>query len=178
VWITEYGHETKPGEPHGVTTSQQAAYAKQALTVARADPNVQMFIWFTFRDSPGNPWQSGLEGTTGAHKPAFSTFSSLAHLIDGVTTNVKAGVKPTITMYASTIAFNIGPGNPVGLTYRVYDGSRVIQVGQAAPLLGADQSIKFVADFKPAKKHTYRVVADLNDANGVTETRTSSVVST
>ena len=31
VWITEYGHETKPGEPQGVTESQQAAYIKQAL---------------------------------------------------------------------------------------------------------------------------------------------------
>ena len=61
IWITEYGHETKPGEPHGVTTAKQAAYAKQALTVAKNDPNVQMFIWFVFRDSAGNPWQSGLE---------------------------------------------------------------------------------------------------------------------
>ncbi len=51
IWITEYGHETKPGEPHGVSTATQAAYAKQALTVAKADPNVQMFIWFVFRDS-------------------------------------------------------------------------------------------------------------------------------
>ena len=24
VWITEYGHETKPGEPHGVTPATQA----------------------------------------------------------------------------------------------------------------------------------------------------------
>ena len=61
IWITEYGHETKPAEPHGVTLAQQAAYAKQALTFAKNDPNIQMFIWFTFRDSAGNPWQSGLE---------------------------------------------------------------------------------------------------------------------
>jgi len=60
IWITEYGHETKPAEPHGVTLAQQATYAKQALTIAKNDPNVQMFIWFVVRDSAGNPWQSGL----------------------------------------------------------------------------------------------------------------------
>ena len=59
IWITEYSHETKPGEPKGVTLAQQAAYAKQALNTARADPNVDMFIWFTFRDGAGNAWQSG-----------------------------------------------------------------------------------------------------------------------
>ena len=76
IWITEYGHETKPGEPKGVTTAKQSAYAKQALTIAKNDPNVQMFVWFVFRDSTGNPWQSGLELASGAHKPAYNTFSA------------------------------------------------------------------------------------------------------
>ena len=31
IWVTEYGFETKPGEPKGVTTAQQAAYTKQAM---------------------------------------------------------------------------------------------------------------------------------------------------
>jgi hypothetical protein len=83
IWITEYGHETKPAEPHGVTYATQAAYAKQALRIARADKRVRMFVWFTFRDSATNPWQSGLEKPNGAHKPAFAAFSALAHLISG-----------------------------------------------------------------------------------------------
>ena len=37
-----------------------------------------MFIWFMFRDSAGNPWQSGLERPSGAPKPAYATFSVLA----------------------------------------------------------------------------------------------------
>jgi hypothetical protein len=82
VWITEYGHQTKPENPHGVTYAQQAAYAKQALNVARADRNVQMFIWFTFRDSAGNAWKSGLEKSNGSHKPSYAAFSALARLID------------------------------------------------------------------------------------------------
>ncbi|HEX4527166.1 MAG TPA: DUF5722 domain-containing protein [Gaiellaceae bacterium] len=86
IWITEYGHETKPAEPHGVTYATQAAYAKQALQYVRADKQVRMFIWFTFRDSATNPWQSGLEQPSGAHKPAFAAFSALARLISGRST--------------------------------------------------------------------------------------------
>jgi len=82
VWITEYGHQTKPENPHGVSYAQQAAYLRQAMTFARKDPNVQMFIWFTFRDSPGNLWKSGIEKTNGSHKPSYAVFSALAHLID------------------------------------------------------------------------------------------------
>ena len=69
VWITEYGHETKPPDPHGVSYATQAKYAVQALTIAKNDPNVQMFIWFVFHDSAGNPWQSGLTPQNGARSP-------------------------------------------------------------------------------------------------------------
>jgi hypothetical protein len=178
VWITEYGHETKPGEPHGVTTAQQAAYAKQALTIARQDPNVAMFIWFTFRDSPGNPWQSGLEGTSGAAKPSFAAFSSLAHLIDGTSVTVKAGSQPTITMYVPYLSFYSGQGAILGMTYRVYDGTKLIAVGQPAAQLAPDQSVRFVASFSPAKGKSYRVVADVNSPSGQTQTRTATVVAT
>jgi hypothetical protein len=82
VWITEYGHQTKPEQPHGVSYAQQAAYAKQALSFARADRNVEMFVWFGFRDSPGNAWKSGLERSNGTHKPSYAVFSALARLID------------------------------------------------------------------------------------------------
>jgi hypothetical protein len=83
IWITEYGYQTKPQQPFGVTNAQQAADAKQALAYARADKDVKMFIWFTFRDSAGNPWKSGFEQTNGAHKPGYAVFSALAKAIDG-----------------------------------------------------------------------------------------------
>ena len=38
MWITEYGHETKPEEPKGVTYAQQAAYLRTALRFAANDP--------------------------------------------------------------------------------------------------------------------------------------------
>ena len=66
VWISEYGNETKPGEPRGVTDAQQASYLTQAIDIAKKDKRVPMFIWFVTRDSAGSPWQSGIYRTTGS----------------------------------------------------------------------------------------------------------------
>ena len=129
IWITEYGHETKPGEPKGVTTAKQSAYAKQALTIAKNDPNVQMFVWFVFRDSTGNPWQSGLEVASGAHKPAFDAFSALAHLTDGQTLTVAAGKAPRITVYVPYLGYYVASGTQIGVYYTVQDGSKVVDAG-------------------------------------------------
>ena len=60
VWITEYGNETKPGEPTGVTEAQQASYVTQAIDIAKKDKRVPMFIWFVMKDSTGSLWQSGV----------------------------------------------------------------------------------------------------------------------
>jgi len=179
VWITEYGHETRPAQPKGISTSLQASYAKQALTIARNDPNIQMFVWFTFRDSAGNPWKSGVENTNGSHKPSFAAFSALARLINGTLTTVKAGRTPTITVFVPQLAANAGAGATVGLTYHVWDGKSQVAVGQPTAVIAGDESIKFTATgFKPVKGKTYSVTADVNDANGVTESATASITAT
>jgi hypothetical protein len=175
IWITEYGHETKPGDPQGVSTATQAAYARQSLTIARNDPNVQMFIWFTFRDSSINPWQSGLESPSGAHKPSYNAFSALARAIDGTTVTGRAGVSPRVTMYVPYLNYYAGVGSGIGLTYNVFDGSKQVAVGQANAPLTADQSVTFTAAFKPVKGHTYRVIATLGEQNGHSDTRTATV---
>jgi hypothetical protein len=175
VWITEYGHETKPAEKHGVTLAQQAAYAKQALGIARRDPNIQMFIWFVFRDSKGNPWQSGLYAQNGAQKPAFDAFGAVARLIDGTLSNTKAGVPPRVKMYVPYLAHYSQPGTLIGMTYVVYDGGSSVAVGQPTAALAADQSITFVPNFVPVKGHTYTIVSDANEPNGHSESRTATV---
>jgi polysaccharide biosynthesis protein PslG len=167
IWITEYGHETAPADPGGVTLAQQAAYAKQALGFAKADPNVQMFIWFTFRDSAGNPWQSGLEAASGAHKPSFASFASVAKPIDGTTQAVAAGVAPTVKVFVPWLSFNDPVGTVLGVTYRVYLGAAQVSVGQPTAALAPDQSISVkLTGFAPKKGQTYRVVASVNDVNG------------
>jgi len=175
IWITEYGHETKPGEPHGVTTAKQAAYAKQALTMAKNDPNIQMFIWFVFHDSRGNPWQSGLFGTSDNAKPAYRTFSSVARLIDGTTATVKAGGKPKITIFVPYLGYYSAPGTAIGLTYAVKDGSKNVTVQQPVAPLAGDFSVTFIANFKTVKNHTYTISVTANEPNGHSEQRTAVI---
>jgi hypothetical protein len=175
VWITEYGHETKPGEPHGVTEAKQAAYAKQALNFAKADPNIQMFCWFTFRDNSGNPWQSGLERPSGAHKPSYNTFSSIAKVTDGQSLVTRAGKAPKITIYLPYLSYYSPPGTQIGIFYTVFDGTKVVARATPTASLGLDQSVSFVPAFTPAKGHKYNVVAIANEPNGHNETRTTYV---
>lgn len=178
IWITEYGHETKPEQPRGIAPSTQAAYARQALTVAKNDPNVQMFIWFTFRDSSGNPWKSGIELPSGAPKPSYFSFSALAKLIDGTTQTVKAGRPPVVRMWFPYLAYYSQPGSTIGMTYKVYDGGHFVAVAQPAALLQPDYSVVFVPKFTPVKGHTYTITVTANEVNGHTETRTVDVVAT
>jgi hypothetical protein len=176
IWVTEYGHETRPAEPHGVTLAQQAAYAKQALNFAKKDPNIQMFVWFTFRDSAGNPWQSGLISQSGANKPAFASFGAVARLTDGSTSTVKAGAPVHVTMFVPYLAHYAEPGASIGMTYFAYNAQgKAIAVGQPTATLAPDQSVTFTPTFVPAKGQTYTVVATLNEANGHHQSRTAYI---
>jgi hypothetical protein len=79
-WITEYGYQTNPPDTtiFGVSWAKQALYMKQAYAIARANPRIDMMLWFLVRDEPSiGGWQSGLETVAGKHKPAWSTFLSL-----------------------------------------------------------------------------------------------------
>jgi hypothetical protein len=79
VWITEYGYQTNPPDRlFGVSYAKQAAYLKQSFAIARANPRVDMMLWFLLRDEPGvGGWQSGLITLGGKRKPAFAAFRSL-----------------------------------------------------------------------------------------------------
>lgn len=175
VWITEYGHETKPPNPHGVSYALQARYAVQALNIAKNDPNVQMFIWFVFHDSAGNPWKSGLYAANNSQKPAYDPFGAVARLIDGTMSTVKAGTTPHVTVYVPYLAYYSAPGTQIGMTYVVRDAAGTVAVGQPVATLAGDQSITFAPAFSPAKGKTYTVSVTANEPNGHSETRTALI---
>ena len=79
IWITEYGYQTNPPDSiFGVTYAKQAAYLTQAFGIAKANPRIDMMLWFLLRDDPNpNGWQSGLITARGAKKPAFKAFQNL-----------------------------------------------------------------------------------------------------
>jgi hypothetical protein len=80
LWITEYGYETNPPDHNfGVSTAKQAAYLTEAYAMARKNPRIDMLLWFLIKDDSSlGGWQSGLETTTGKHKPAWNAFVKVA----------------------------------------------------------------------------------------------------
>ncbi len=173
IWITEYGHETKPAEPRGVTLAQQAQYTATALKMAKSDPRVRMFVWFILRDNPTSTWQSGFFTETGEAKPALATWTSLAQALDGVTLDVKPGAaNPVVHVALPRLAYYSAPGTTVGMTYRLFEGKKPLGVSQPAVPLGADGTITFPVAFKPVAGHTYTLNVDANDANGNRESTT------
>jgi cellulase (glycosyl hydrolase family 5) len=174
LWITEYGYETKPGEPHGVTLAQQSVYARQVLNIAANDPRVTMFIWFILRDDPTSAWQSGLLNRDGTRKPAFRTFASLADRYDGRNPQmrVRAGVtKPLVRFGALELWSRSGAGAKVGMTIAIYDRGRVVRTAQPVSTIGPDGWVSFRAPLKTVKGHTYQITIAANDINGNTVDR-------
>ncbi|MCZ7588995.1 MAG: glycosyl hydrolase [Gaiella sp.] len=80
VWVTEYGYQTSPPDRiFGVTASKQAKYLTQAVAVARANPRIDMFLWFLLRDEERlEGWQSGLTTFDDKRKPSFNAFRRAA----------------------------------------------------------------------------------------------------
>ena len=53
LWVTEYGHETLPGEPLGHRARAAGAVRGGGSRArGRQNPRVRMFVWFILRDSP------------------------------------------------------------------------------------------------------------------------------
>jgi hypothetical protein len=179
VWITEYGNETKPGEPKGVTEAQQAAYIPQAIAMARKDARVGMFIWFVMQDSQGSLWQSGIYRNDGASKRAQTRFARAAgplSPIDGKVTVRGGSRNPKITVYLREYCANNPVGTTVGYTVRAYLGRRLVTVRQGTAGLGIDCTIPVqVTGLTVAKKRSYRVTVDANTATTAAVVRTLTV---
>jgi hypothetical protein len=166
VWITEYGYQTKPADPLGVSEARQARYLAQALNRLKSDVRVQMFIWFIFRDAAGGLWQSGIRAVSGHPKPSYSVFSAIARSVSGQTLEIRPGLRPTIRLPVPRLAFVTPAGSTIGVTYRVYHGTTMVAIGQPATRLGTNQSVSFVANFKPVWGQSYSIEMDAGDISG------------
>jgi Cellulase (glycosyl hydrolase family 5) len=181
IWITEYGNETKPGEPKGVTEAQQARYLPQAIALARKDPRVKMFIWFVFRDSPTSTWQSGLYRLNGSAKPAARAWRLAAAPLDArnATISARAGtVGPWATVYLRDFCANNPTGAAVGSTTRVRNGGHLVGVTQAQLELGLDCAVRVQLPITVKLGVRYEATIDLNATTGNTVQRTITLVGT
>jgi Cellulase (glycosyl hydrolase family 5) len=169
LWLTEYGHETRPEDRRGVTYTQQASYLSTAVSMARRNPRVSMLIWFAIRDNEVNLWQSGLLTYGGLEKPAFDRFSVLARLVDArnAFVTVKGGrSNPAVRVATTKLGYRAGAGARVGMTYRVFERARLLVVEQPVSTIGRDGWITVRPRFTPARGRTYRLVIEIGDAFG------------
>lgn len=97
VWLTEYGYQTDPPDPFGVSYAKQARFVGEAAHRAYAAPRVDMLIHYLYRDEPDpDRWQSGFVTVDGRAKPALTAaMFPLAELgRRGAVTRVWGQVRP------------------------------------------------------------------------------------
>ena len=180
VWITEYGNETKPGEPTGVTEAQQASYVTQAIDIAKKDKRVPMFIWFVMKDSVGSLWQSGIYRKTGAAKPAQPKFAAAAGPLNARNTklSVKGGTKnPSVTVYLRSFCVNSPVGARIGITSKTLLGNKQVAYSQPQLSLAIDCTVAYkVTGLTVVKGKTYTVKIEANTKNGELLNRTTTIV--
>jgi hypothetical protein len=180
VWITEYGNETKPGEPTGVTEAQQASYVSQAIAIAKKDPRVPMFIWLVMKDSTGSLWQSGLYRKDGTAKPARAKFASAAGPLNATNTklSIKGGTRnPSVTVYLRAFCANNPVGARIGFTVVTKLGTKQLSVTQPQSTLAIDCTSAFrAAGLTVAKGKTYTLAVEANTKNGNFLNRTITIV--
>lgn len=176
IWITEYGHETRPQDPLGVSYAKQAAYIREALAIAAKYPFVTMFIWFVYQDDPGQPWESGLYTRTGDPKGASPPrFSASARPLDARSSVVpfrRGTVSPLVSLYARRYCVSDAAGAAIGVTWRVFLGRRLVGVGQQRTSLLSSCTVGVrLRGLTVGKKAAYQVRFELNDVHGVVLSR-------
>jgi len=171
VWITEYGHETKPAEPAGVSLSTQAKYTAKAIDMVRKDKHVEMFIWFIFRDNSKSTWQSGFYTSADTAKPALATFTRLATAYDGDVVHVKAKANPMVKVGLPRLAHFAATGSTVTVQFTVRSGSKQVDAGTRYARLTSQGGIQFPVTFKPAAGQRYTVNVNATDEHGNKATR-------
>jgi hypothetical protein len=169
IWITEYGHETKPDDPKGVDYQTQASYMQRAFAIASRYSYVPMFIWFVLHDDQGDPWQSGLITEDGVLKPAFFTFADLAFRFDprNALLVVKGGKpNPVVRLSAREMAVKSSVGDVIGVDMRVILGDSLVVHEQPQGKLGIDGWVTVPIAFTPQKGRTYYVQVVMNNIHG------------
>jgi hypothetical protein len=179
IWITEYGHQTRPPDSLGIPWSTQSSYVQQAIGLAKSFSFVQMFIWFVYQDDQGQPWESGLYTQGGVPKATSpSKFAASAKPLDARSAIVgfKGGtLTPLVSLYVRRFCANSPSGTGIGMTWRVYRKGKLIAVGQQTSPLKRDCTITARLRFRVVKGTTYTATFALNAISGLQMPRTLTI---
>jgi Glycosyl hydrolase catalytic core len=179
LWVTEFAYQTRPEHAGALSYGQQASFLGKALQAAAAVKDVQMFVWYVFRDTPGERWQSGVISKSGSPKPGYAAFRRAAALYDvsNPTLSIPAKPNPSVTLSVVDLKAHTLPGDPpLGMTYRVYAAGKLVTVDQAQATIDGFGQIKVKLELVPKPRTTYTVAFDLNDIHGDTAKRTARLV--
>jgi len=177
IWVTEYGHQTKPPDTFGISYAKQASYVRQSMALARSYSFVGMFIWFVYQDDQGQEWESGLYTQGGARKSVSpSRFAAMARPLDarnGVYTFRRGTTTPLVMLNVRKYCTTDPAGTPIGMTWRVFRAGRLIAVDQQTSSLRRDCTIsaRLRVPGGIARGTTYVATFELNDINGTLLTR-------
>ena len=186
IWVTEYGHETNPPDrSFGISYTTQAAYLRQAIAMAKKLPYVEMFIWFVYHDSEGQPWDSGLYTRSGSAKGSSpNAFSKAAKPLDArnaVYTFRRGTLTPSVTLYTRRYCVGDTTGEAIGMTWRIFIKNRLIAVDQQTSPLRSDCTITARLRFPRGgvqRNTTYTATFALNDINGTVLNRRLTIRAT
>jgi hypothetical protein len=178
IWVTEYGHQTRPQDSLGVSYATQSAYISQAIALAKKYPFVGMFIWFVYQDDPGQEWESGLYTQSGSPKGnSPDRFSRSARPLDARNAiySFRRGTStPLVKLYTRRFCVADKPGTAIGITWRIFRGNRLIEVDQQTSPLARDCTLAVRLRFPGggvARRVTYTATFEMNDINGDTLSR-------
>jgi len=177
LWITEYGHETKP-DKRGISFTKQRQYLAQAFSIARKDQRVQMFVWFILTDRSTVKWESGLVTAGGSEKPAFATFASLARAVDARNAIVEVGgFEPVVRFSMLPMAYYAPPGSGVGVAWELQQGSEILATDVPVVPLETDGWVSLrLPAFTPTRGLTYTLIIRANNEAGVKLTRVLTLI--
>jgi hypothetical protein len=182
LWLTEFAYQTRPEQPGGVTYAQQAASLARAFDASVDVPSVGMFVWYIFRDTVGQRWQSGVLRRGSQPKPSYFTLRTKAAALDVANPTIVIPPKPDPRVPLSVVDFKADqvPGDPpIGMTYRVFDTrGNLAVVGQARAIVPLQGTIDVVLRFRPQPAKTYVALIDLNDIHGHTSERRARLLVT
>ena len=137
--------------------------------MAASHPWVRMLVWFTFRDTPGNAWESGLLAGDGERKPGLAAFSAAADAAARRNGVVRASSRARIQhvrLPAMRLAYYSGVGSHVSVTYRVYSGRRLVALDQVLVPIERDGSVIVPLRFRPQRGLTYTLRVSGADEHG------------
>ncbi len=180
LWLTEFAYQTAPERRGALSYGQQASYLTKAFDASVAPTYVRMFVWYVFRDTPGQRWQSGVLRSNDTPKPSLAAFTHLAALYDvaNPTLTIPARPDPKIRLSVMDFLADKLPGDPqLGMTYRVFDShGTVVADAQPRAAIGTFGYITVQLDFKPKAGQRYTVTLDINDIHGHTAARRARLV--